>query len=223
MKHSINYFFATLFLIALSCNDQIDLPIPRGFEPIVVIQGHVAKTKSSLNAKVIISNSSSSTSFSALIRVTSVVMENDKGQSIKLSEGQDGSYIANIPLTSSTFDTKLGVKYRLIVVDFKNNKYESTFEDIISGSTLSNPKFKVDERTVTNTNGGTDKIKYFTSTVDINKQPASGSLFKFDYELSYSIQEGILGQPPRPRKCYVTNLIEAKGVTLQETKTFSHR
>jgi hypothetical protein len=220
MSNFIKYIFLGLIILTSSCNDIIDLPVPRGYESIKVIQGVIAKTKSNVTAKVFISNSSSGNSFSLLVRVTSVVIENSKGQMIKLSEGPDGSYVATIPLTSTTFDTKSDTKYKLVVVDFQNNKYESSFEGIVDGSTLSNPQFKVEERTVTNQSGGIDQVKYFNSTVDIDKQPNSGSLFKFDYELSYAITEGKVGFP-RGRTCYVTNIIEFKGITINETKNLS--
>jgi hypothetical protein len=218
MSKFINkYVFFSLLILVIACNDIIDLPVPRGYEAIKVIQGVIAKTKSNVTAKVFVSNSSSGNAFSTLVRVTSVVIENSKGQMIKLTESPDGSYGATIPLNSSTFDTKSDIKYKLKVIDFQKNNYESTFEGIIDGSTLSNPQFKVEERTISNELGGVDKVKFFNSTVDIDKQPNSGTLFKFDYELSYAITEGKIGLP-RGRTCYVTNIIEAKGVTLNETK-----
>jgi hypothetical protein len=214
------FLILILILFITSCNDVIDLQVPRGFESIKVIQGVIAKTKSNVTAKVYISNSSSNTTFAKWIRVTSVVIENSKGQSIKLSEGQDGSYMATVPLASTSFETKEDAKYKLIVVDFQNNGYESSFEGIIDGSTLSNPKFKVEERNETNITGRIEKIKYLSTTVDINKQPNSGTLFKFDYELSYAITEGKVGGPIG-QTCYVTNLIDKDGITLSETKTLT--
>jgi hypothetical protein len=218
MVSLLKYLFFCLMLFTVACNDIIDLQVPRGFESRKVIQGVIAKTKTNVTAKVFISNSSSNTTFSRSIRVTSVVIENSKGQSIKLNEGQDGSYIANIAFNNVAFDTKQDIKYKLIVVDFQNNKYESSFEGIIDGSTLSNPQFKVVERNETNVIGRVERIKYFTSTVDVNKQPNSGTLFKFDYELSYAITEGKVGGPVG-QTCYVTNLIDYDGITLAETKT----
>jgi hypothetical protein len=220
MSRFIKYIFFTFLFTSVACNDVIDLPVPRGLDAIKVIQGVVAKSKSNVTATVYISNSSSANSFSSLIRVNSVVVENSKGQTIKLVDGINGSYSASVPLNSPSFDTRSDVKYKLIVVDFQNNKYESGFQEIIDGSNLSNPKFKVEERAVPFETGGNEIVKYLTSTVDIVKQPNSGSLFKFDYEVSYAITEGKVGNP-RGITCYVTNLNELKGIAINETKNLS--
>jgi hypothetical protein len=221
MKNKFIYIIiASIVMTFSACLDEIDLPLPRGFEPIIVIQGAVVKSKNALSAKVFISNSSSSTSFSQLIRVASVTLENDKGQKIALSDGQDGSYITSIPLNSSAFDSKNTNTYRLTVVDFKKNTYQSTFEPILDGSTLSNPKFEVTQRTITTPFGPKDTVKFFTSKVDINKPTSAGNLYKFDYEHSYAITEGQIGGP-RLRTCYVTNLLELNGINIQDLKTIT--
>jgi hypothetical protein len=222
MKQNLfkNLFFIIVIFIT-ACNDIIDLPVPiGGTESVKVIQGVVAKTKSIFTATVYISNSSTANSFSSFLRVISVVIENNKGQTLKLIDGIDGSYIASVPLNSQSFETGSGIKYKLIVVDFQNNKYESGFEEIIDVPTLSNPKFKVEERVILSNVIGLDKAKFLTTSVDINKQPNSGTLYKFDYLISYAITEGIVGQP-RGRTCYVTNLDELKVVSINETKNLS--
>jgi hypothetical protein len=198
-----------IFFSLAACYEEIDLPIPRGqADTNIVIQGDFIKGEIESNIKVYVSRTAGKQSFSELIRVNSVLIENDLGQKISLNEDNDGGYSFKIKNEDVNFSTSIGRQIRLSAIDYDKNLIQSTFQSIVKGPAFEKIQYKVVERIVI----GINNIKEAAEFIDVSGSLKKSELqetnyFYNDFEHHYQIVEQIENRPVT-NVCYVTEKIK---------------
>jgi hypothetical protein len=140
--------------------------------------------------------------------VTSVMVENDKGQIISLIEDDDGGYSAKIKIDDQSFITKEGSRIRLNVLDYSNDLIQSKFQVIERGPSFDNISYKIVNKDIIAIGNVKEEAEFIELNGQLKKSVNNTTnYFYTDFLHHYLINEQIENQAII-RTCYVTEKIK---------------
>jgi hypothetical protein len=202
--------FILIFLLSLhSCYDEIDLPIPRGqAETNTVIIGDLIKGEFETSITVFFAVTAGKQSFSELIRVNSVIVENDLGQKIKLEEANDGSYYSKIANNDPSFSTANGRRIRLFAIDYSNNEIASNYQHIVNGPSFDSLWYRVENKKIKGPDNIEEEAEFINVFGNLLKSKDGVIFFYYNFDHHYLINEQVENEPIT-RTCYITEKIKS--------------
>lgn len=224
MKRSSNVFKNVLIVIGLgmlsvSCLEQIDLEIPKGFEDTIVVQGSLVMGDPSI-VRVEVSRLFDFTTESLTERtnVRVVNLIDEQGNSIELEEINLGRYGLSIP-KGSTFEVAAGKSYKIALSTFDGRSFESSLEALLPVPEIQSLTPSALEKSfiINDTEVEVDSFVQFRLNTPLQANNANEkSYLRWKYFRTFKVTDSPLSISvlSQSKTCYVTEQLDQGGVSI---------
>lgn len=188
------------------CLDKIDLNSPLSSSPFLIIDGKITVTSQQSKLRILVSLSATPSKPTSFVRVSEAFVINSKGVEKPLIDNRDGSYeyFGNID-----FNFEIGEKYKVKLVAFTKEIYESEFVAFYEGAKIDSLTYEWEKGALE------DKIIAVVETKTNNI--VNNNILKWDVIQSYQLTEQLWGDPPG-RTCYATAHVDLFDVALFDAR-----
>jgi len=217
-QHHFRLLFCLLFLGGFwgGCLEKIDLDIPRENQDNLSVQGRIVQGNPSV-IEVGIKKIFDFTGIQSFVKVQNVTIIDESGNELEIPQTSQGNYRLEIEPGNPDFEIKTGKSYKLRVLTFAGQLFESTYEPLLAVPKATDAIAEHIQEPFEAVPGEVemvDKIRFSLTTPIVVPGDTEKARLLWEFEETYKITDSPIEFGVESKTCYVTQDIGVTDVYL---------